>query len=152
VSATFDDDGTDLPYIEATFDYSETFLANSIEMSRLGGAVVVDDDATSIARYLKRTMTLPALPILSDGDVTAIAASLLARYKDPIERITTITVYLKTSALIVACLGRDLGDLIRVLRTPVGGGARKDEQLHIQSIQLTAQPGHPWVMRFGVSP
>lgn len=152
VQATFDDDSTDLPYTETTVEKSETFLWNLIEISRVGGEVYTDSDAASVSKNLRRPLVIPALPIVAQGDIIAIAANLLARYKDPVERIPSISVYLKTSALIAACLDRDLGDLIRVLRTHPAGGARIDQELHIQSINLTAQPGRPWTMRFGVSP
>jgi hypothetical protein len=153
VQATFDDDGTDLPYRDLTVDYSETFLYNEVTISVVGGELYTDDDATSISRYGKRTLSLPALPIVTPGDITGVAANLLTAYKDPITRVTSLSVYLKSTAVIAAVLPLDLGDLIRVFRTHPGGGARLDQQLHVQRVQLSAPaPGQAWTVTLGVSP
>jgi hypothetical protein len=153
VQATFDDDGTDLPYRDLTVDYSETFLYNEVTISVVGGELYTDDDATSISRYGKRTLSMPEMPIVTVGDITSVAANLLTAYKDPITRVTSLSVYLKSTAVIAAVLPLDLGDLIRVFRTHPGGGARLDQQLHVQRVQLSAPaPGQAWTVTLGVSP
>lgn len=152
VQATFDDDGTDLPYRECSVDYSETFLYNTINVTRTGGITSTSTDATSVSRYRERPLPLTDLPITTDSDQSAIATALLAKYKDPMTRVTSITVDLKTAALIAATLDLELADRIRILRTPVGGGTRIDQTSFVQSIQLTASPDRPWQLRFGVSP
>jgi hypothetical protein len=152
VQATFDDDGTDLPYRDLTLDYSETFLHNEIQVSVVGGELYTDSDATSISEYGRRTLALPALPITSVGDSYAIAANLLSAYKDPIERITSMGVLLYDSVTISEVLSLDLGDRVRILRTHPGGGARIDQQAQLQKIQLSSRPGQPITVTLGVSP
>jgi hypothetical protein len=152
VQATFDDDGTDLPYRDITVDYSETFLYNEVQGSVVDGELYTDDDATSISRYGKRTLSIPALPIVTPGDITSIAANLLAAYKDPITRITSLTTYLTSTAVIAATLSLDLGALVRILRTHPGGGARLDQQLQVQRLQFSARPGQAWTATIGVAP
>jgi hypothetical protein len=152
VQATFDDDGTDLPYTDVAVDYSETFLANTINVTRTGGTTSTSSDATSISRYHSRTMALTDLPITTASDQSSIATALLAKYKDPLNRVTSITIGLTTSALIAAGLDLELADRIRILRTPVGGGTRIDQTAFVQSINLTATPNRPWQIRLGVSP
>jgi hypothetical protein len=47
----------------------------------------------------------------------------------------------------------DIGDRIRVLRTPPGGGPRIDQTLFVQSVRIDgANDGAPWRIRLGVSP
>jgi hypothetical protein len=140
VQATFDDDGTDLPYADVKVDYSESFLYNTVTASRVGGTNYTTSDATSIATYYSRALTLPALPITSDGDVAAIADNLLTKYKDPQTRVVSLTLDTLVPEVAVAGLALEIGDRIRVLRTPPGGGARIDEELHVQKIAISAAP------------
>lgn len=151
VQATFGD-ADELPYADVNIDYSESFLLNEVHVSRVGGATISASDSTSIARYFKRSLSLSDIPISSDTDVTAIAQSLIAKYKEPLIRITSLELTTADSSVAEAVFRRDIGDRIRVLRTPPGGGARIDQTLFIQSIQIGgANDGVPWTISWGVS-
>jgi hypothetical protein len=152
VQATFDDDGTDLPYRDLTLDYSETFLYNEITISAVGGELYTDEDATSIGEYGKRTLALLDIPISNAADVTSIAANKLVVYKDPIERITSLGVFLYDTVSISQVLSLDLGARVRILRTHPAGGARIDQEAHVQKVQLSSRPGQPITVTLGVSP
>src|SRR5207302_328309 len=67
-------------------------------------------------------------------------------------RITSITLSTATPAVAEAVFRRDLGDRIRLLRTPPGSGARIDQTLFIHKIEISATPAAPWTIRWGVSP
>jgi len=45
-----------------------------------------------------------------------------------------------------------LMDRIRILRTPPGGGARIDQQVFIQRIEMSGNPDGPPSCTLGVSP
>jgi hypothetical protein len=153
VQATFDDDGTDLGYRDLTYDYSETFLFNTINVTRTGGtATSTSADATSVSRYHTRMMSLTDLPIRDDADQATIATALLAKYKDPMTRITSIGVFLYDSVTISQVLSLELADRIRILRTHPAGGARIDQTAFVQKIQLSSRPGQPITVTLGVSP
>jgi hypothetical protein len=153
VQATFDDDGTDIPYRDVSVDYSETFLFNTITVTRTGGtATSTATDATSVSRYRSRTMALADLAIRDDADQASIATALLAKYKDPMTRITSLSVYLTSTTVIAAVLGLELADRIRILRTHPAGGARIDQTAFVQKIQLSSRPGQPITVTLGVSP
>jgi len=153
VQATFDDDGTDLPYMDLSVDYSETFLVNEWNVTRTDGLKQTASDATSIARYFKRSRSITDLPIILDADAADIATALLAKYKDPLTRITSIAFTTAIPDVTEAVLARELGDRIRVFRTPPGGGARIDQTLFIQHIHIEgASDGQPWRIEWGVSP
>jgi hypothetical protein len=152
VQATFDDDGTDLAYRELTLDYSETFLHNTIRVARVGGEGSTSTDATSVSRYSERLMQVADLPLTTDSDVATIATSLLAKYKDPMERITSLGVFLYDTVTISQVLALELADRIRILRTHPAGGARIDQTAFVQRIQLSSRPGQPITVTLGVSP
>jgi hypothetical protein len=81
-----------------------------------------------------------------------IANALLAKYKDPFTRITSITPNMQDDATAQAVLALELGDKVRVLRTPPGGGSRIDQSLWVQKIEITGEPGQLWSAKLGVSP
>jgi hypothetical protein len=152
VQCTFDDDGTDLGYRDLTLQYDETFLYNEITTSIVGGELYTDDDATSISRYGKRTLAVTELPIPTEGDAIGIAAILLAAYKDPMQRITSLGVLLYDSVTIAEVLSLDLGARVVIFRTHPSGGARIEQEAHVQKIQLSSRPGQPITITLGVSP
>jgi hypothetical protein len=152
VQATFDDDGTDLGYRDLTYDYSETFLYNDINVTRTGGVTATVADTTSVSRYRTRSLALSDLPIWDDADASAIATALLAKYKDPMTRITSIGVFLYDTGTISEVLTLELADRIRILRTHPAGGARIDQTAFVQKIQLSSRPGQPITVTLGVSP
>jgi hypothetical protein len=153
VQATFDDDGTDLPYLDVDVDYSESFLYNQVNGTRDGGTLQTVTDATSIARYFRHVLSLPSLPNISDANVLTIVTALLAKHKDPMQRITRLTLTTDEPAVTEAVFRRDIGDKIRVFRTPPGGGARIDQTVWVQSVKVEgANDGKPWRIQLGLSP
>lgn len=159
VQATFDDDGTDLPYQDFDPDYSEAFLINEWNLTGVGFGGSVPDasqldtssDATSIARYGNRPRSLQ-LPVISASELGLIGDALLAKYKDPTQRIQRIGFITATPDVTEAIMRRDIGDKIRVFRRPVGGGAAYDQSLFIQQIAMNGTPDGLWTVTWGVSP
>jgi hypothetical protein len=154
VQATFGDaGGSELPYVDLDLDYSDAFLANEWNVTRDGGLVQTRSDATSIARYGRRPQSLTGLPVVSDADADNIAVAMLAKYKDPYTRVTSLTLDTSVPSVTEAVFRLDLGDRIRVLRTPPGGGARVDQTLFVQKISdAGANDQKPWSITLGVSP
>lgn len=153
---TFSDDGRFLPYMDIGVDYSEAFLANEWNVTFTGGTTVTSSDATSLSRYLKRSQSLTdlavyKLPAATDDQV--IADAMVAKYREPMLRITSLAPKTSNSDVLEQVFRRDLGDRIRVIRTPDGGGAPIDQQLFIQKIEITGSGQSPILsMVFGVSP
>lgn len=153
VQATFGDaGGAELPYQDLTVDYSDGFLFNAWNVTRDNGLTQSTSDTTSISHYYRRSQSLTSLPIRDDSDATAIAAALLAKYKDPFTRVTSITLTTATPAVSEAIFRRDIGDRIRVLRTPPGGGARIDQTVFIQKIDMSATPDGIWSVIWAITP
>jgi hypothetical protein len=161
VQATFGDaGGAELPYQDLQLDYSDTFLTNEWNVSTPAGlpassntgAVQTASDSTSIGRYYKRSTSLSDVPVAVDSDASAIATAMLAKYKDPMVRVTQITLMTNTPAVSEAIFRRDIGDRVEILRTPPGGGSRIDQTVFIQKISVTATPNGPWQIVWNVSP
>lgn len=151
VQAAFDDDGTDLKFRSVDVDYSSSFLFNDITMSREGGVTENDTDATSIATYLRRPLIIPALPITDDGNIASFVANLLAKYKDPVNRITSLTVDTSDQDVANAVLPLDLGARVQVNVTQPNSG-RIQQELHVRKRTISGTPGAPWIITLGLSP
>jgi hypothetical protein len=153
VQSIFDDDGTDLPYLDLVPDYSDSFLVNEWNVTRDGGLTQTASDATSIDINFKRPQSLSGLPIRQDSDALNIATALLLKTKNPMYRVLTLSLDTSDLTVAAAALSRDLGDRIRVFRTPPGGGSRIDQTLWIQKITIEGDNSTvPWRIQFGVSP
>jgi hypothetical protein len=153
VQATFDDDGTDLPYQSLTLDYSTSYLANVVNVTRMGGTTSTVSDTASITAYGETPMPLTELPITTESDQSAIATALLAKYKDPLTRITNLDLLCVDDDLIDQVFRLlEIGSRIRVFRTPPGGGSRIDQTLFVQKIQVDGDPFSPWRVNLAVSP
>jgi concanavalin A-like lectin/glucanase superfamily protein len=154
VQATFGDaSGTELDYMDIQLDYSDSFIANEWNVSRESGTTQTASDTTSISRYYKRQQSLTGLKLRDDADATDIAADMLAKYKEPLTRILSITPKTMNTDVIDQVFRLDLGDRITVKLTPPGGGARVDQTLFVQSVSIDATPQAIFpTVKLGVSP
>lgn len=138
-----------LPYAEITRDYSSAFLYNDWTISNTtptGGSAHVSD-STSIIRYGLRPRSL-SIPILTD-DMQTVALDMLAKYKDPFERITSITLTTAVAQVTDAVFDLEIGDQIRIIHSP----SALDQRSWIQKIDIEAANDlKPWTIRLGVSP
>lgn len=168
VQATFDDDGTDLPYQDIDLDYSESFLFNEWNVTRVNGTTTTASDAASITAFFKRSRAITDLPVVDPADQEAVADALLAKYKDPITRIVGLELR-ATETIAEAVFPLDIGHRVRAIRTPPGAillypspavypatdlypqAGRIDQTSFIQRIDVDGVPGEPWRVRLGVS-
>jgi Concanavalin A-like lectin/glucanases superfamily len=156
--AIFGDAAGELGYTDLNLEYADSFIANEWTVTRTGSSQVpgqtqTASDAASISRYKKRPQSLTGLPVVSDADASTVATAMLAKYKSPMQVITSLTFSTLDPAVAEAIFRRELGDKITVKRTPPGGGARISQDLFIQKIEVSgSNDGGPLVVRFGVSP
>lgn len=140
VMATFGDDaaGTELEYVDISFDYSEGLIYNEIRVSRSEGISQSAEDTTSQETYGVRTYTADGLLIDDDVEARDRAYFLLGRYKDPVFRTTRMVVQPAggdEANLYPQVLGRELGDKVRVRRRPQNVGAAIDQAVMIEGIR-----------------
>jgi hypothetical protein len=153
---TIGDGAGEIPYVDiGSPDYSDSFITNTYNVSKTGngGVLQTASDATSISRYGPRPQSFTNLPLTTNSDASAMASAYLAKYKDPLYRIPSISFDTVDPNVSEAFFRRELMDKITVKRTPPGGGSRISQDLWIQQIQISgANDGHPWQMSWGVSP
>jgi hypothetical protein len=158
IQATFGDGTGELAYTDLETDYSESELINEWNVTRssygpTAAATQTASDATSISKYFKRSQSISDVPTTSDANCATIATALLAKYKDPLYRITSISFNTIDPNVTEAVLQRELMDKIRILRTPPGGGSRIQQDVFIQKIDIAgSNDGRPWTIRWAVSP
>lgn len=158
LQATFGDQTGELGYVDITLDYSDSYLANEINVTREGTARVAGQtqtqtDSTSLSRYLRRPLNISGVPLDSDVLALNMAAGLLAKYKNPMLRVTSIELSTVDPLVAWSAFQREIGDKIRILRTPPGGGSRIQQDVWIQKIDIAgSNDGTPLSIRWSVSP
>ena len=100
-------------------------------------------DATSQARYFKRSQSLGDVPVTTDADASTIATALLAKYKDPFYMVTSLKPKMADQQTAETVYSLDLCDRIEILWTPPGGGSRIDQTVFIQKIEHSGNPNGP---------
>jgi hypothetical protein len=153
--AIFDDDNTDLSYLDAAADTSDDFLANTwnVAKARWDSLVQTATDATSIGKYFEREQSITDLPLRLNADALTIAQAYLAKYKDPFDRIPEIQPNMTVGTVVATVLDLDLGYNILMVRRPLGGGLISQSGW-IQSISESYNQAQPLTIdvRLGVSP
>lgn len=144
--------GSELPYLATTWDYSETFLFNSWTVTREGGQVQSASDAASIDVYKERAQSITGLALTTDADALTVAQAQRDRYKNPIQRVTSIEPKMSNPATCDAVFSLDLLDRITYKRTPPGGGARFVQDLYVRRIEHSGTPGKWPTTKLAVSP
>jgi len=151
---TFGDSGAELEYGDLEYEYDDQLIYNEAQVSRSGGTVQVVADATSQTRYLRRVRTLDGLLHQSDLTSRDLANWIVTHYKDPLLRVTGLT--LEPSAgndttHYPHVLGRELGDRVTVKRVPQNLGTAINQDAVIEGIthRVSAQQ---WVTTWNLSP
>jgi len=142
-----------IPYEDLTTDFSEAFLTNEWNVTATNQLVATASDATSIARYFKRSQSITDVPVSTAGVTAGMAAALVGKYKEPFPRVTKLGLTTAVPDVTEAAFRRELGDCIEVRRTPPGGGNRIDQTLFIQKIEVAGTNDRtPWTIDLAVSP
>jgi hypothetical protein len=145
--------GSELAYDEVSVDYSDDTLANKWDVTRTNGLTQTVSDATSISQHDTHPQSISDVPVTADSMTLAIATGMLAKYKDPLLRGTSVVFDSVDGNATEQVFRRDIGDKVRMLRTPPGGGSRIDQNLFIDEVTVSgSNDGGPWSMVLGLSP
>ena len=138
-SATFDDTGSNIPYSAIGVQVGSELLYNRATVTRAGGNVQSADNATSQDAYGIRTLNYDNLLFTSDTDSQDFADFLVSRYGTPRARFETLEVNVAalTSGQASTVIGLELGDVVRVIYSPPGGGSAIDQSGVIDKIEHT---------------
>ena len=133
----------ELPYADVELAYDAETLANLVRITRVGGAEQVAEDTESRQLYLTHTYNRSDLTMQDDSTALNHAGFILHTSKDPELRFTSLVVNPRTDedGLYPQMLGRQIGDRIRILRDPPGGGTIERE-VFIRGIELDVRAGN----------
>lgn len=151
--ATFGDSGAELPYRDIQYTYNDELIYNEITVTRVGGIPQTVSDATSQTAYLRRAQVLDGLLNDSDSASRDLANYRLAIYKDPLDRLTGLTVAPEKApaTLYPQVLGREIGDRLTVKRRPQGVGSAISQDANIEGITHSITPD-AWVTSWNLTP
>lgn len=154
VQAIFGDGVGELQYAKdgLTLSYDHETLANLAQITRKGGTLQTASDSASITKYLTRTFTRSNLLQENDAETLAYAQWILFTSKDPELRFDAIRINPLTdpAGLMPQVLGREIGDRIRIVRRPPGGGAAITRDVFIRGISHKITPSTwstTWVLQ-----
>lgn len=153
VLATFGEN--ELPYSDITLDQPEEQIRNDVTIARAGGAPQFVRDQASIADYGTHTFSQTGLTHTSDTVSYGAAAAIVAQYKNPLLRVTSLTVQprRRPADLFPAVLSLELTDLVTVKRRPQNVGAPISQNSVIESINHSFNATDKgWTTRFELSP
>lgn len=88
----FSDDGTDISYQNASVQFDDTNLINSVTAQRIGGSVQSAIDQPSIDKYFIHSGNRDNLLVQTDSEALDQAKSILVTRKDPEPRVDSIQI------------------------------------------------------------
>jgi hypothetical protein len=142
ISATFSDDGSDLPYNRMDQILGNDFLYNNVRLKREGGSEQTASDPASQSKYLIRTFSRQDLYNSTDETVSDIANHILAKYAEVDPRFSDVEVDLdnlstsqQNTVLDLECI-----DTVKVEITPVGTSTQVARFSIIDGVQWTITP------------
>ncbi len=136
VQATFGDPPTVVAPFETKLNTDDATLWNEIRAQRVGGVEQVAGDTASQAEFLTRTYQASNLLLETDTFVESYAGWILYVSKDPEVRFDAIQVHAHAdpATLFPQVLGREIGDRIKIVRRPPGGGSAITREVFIRGI------------------
>ena len=153
--ATFGEGTGELPYVSVELAYDDTNIWNDLEITPVGGTQQSAKDTTSQAQYYTRTLALTSTLQNSDADAQSLATALLGKYTQPSLQVIAMTLdgWADPSAIFPQMLGREIGDLVTVMRRPPGGGQPIAQPSIVQGIAVTyAVSGGDWSVTWRLAP
>ena len=142
--ATFNTDGTGLPYQTLVNQYGDELLYNYIVTQSPAGAKQTASNATSIALYQAQQYALMDLLNSTTSEVAGLGNYLLGKYQNPVLRFTGLSTQMAalsaTNQNIV--LGLDLTSICTVVKNfVVGSPATETQTLIVSGISHNITPG-----------
>jgi hypothetical protein len=142
--ATFNGDGTGLPFNSLMNQYGDELLYNIVNTQSPAGAVQTTSNATSIAQYQPQSYSLLSLLNSTTTEVAALGNYLLGRYQNPILRFNGLSTQLSgmTEAKQNIALTLDLTSICTVVKNFVVGTPTSESQtLIVSGISHSITPG-----------
>ena len=142
--ATFNTNGTGLPYQTLINQYGDELLYNYIVTQSPAGAVQTTSNATSIALYQAQQYALTNLLNSTTTEVAGLGNYLLGKYQNPVLRFTGLSTQLTalSSANQNIALTLDLTSICSVVKNfVVGTPATETQTLIVSGVSHNITPG-----------
>jgi hypothetical protein len=143
--ATFNGDGTGLPFSSLQNMYGDELLYNFITTQSPAGGIQTTSNATSIAQYQSQQYSLLDLLNSTTAEVAGLGNYLLGKYQNPILRFNGLSSQLSamTTAQQNIALTLDLTSVCTVVKNFVTGTPSSDTQtLIVSGVNHTITPGN----------
>lgn len=142
--ATFNTDGTGLPYQTLINQYGDELLYNNISTQSPAGGVQNTTNAASVALYQSQTYQLLDLLNSTTTEVAGLGNYLLGKYQNPVLRFTGLSTQM--AALSTAnqniVLGLDLTSICTVVKNfVVGTPSTETQTLIVSGVSHNITPG-----------
>jgi hypothetical protein len=142
--ATFNTNGTGLPYQTLVNQYGDELLYNNISTQSPAGAVQNTTNTASIALYQSQTYQLLDLLNSTTTEVAGLGNYLLGKYQNPVLRFTGLSTQM--SALSTAnqniCLNLDMTSICTVIKNfVVGTPSTETQTLIVSGVSHNITPG-----------
>lgn len=132
--------------VQAKVVTDDVTMWNEIKAKRAGGTELIVGDEASQVEFQVRTFQPPELLVETDTEVEAYAGWILYVSKDPEVRFNAIEIHAHAdpNTLFPIVLAREIGDRIRIVRRPSGGGSPIERDVFIRGIAHVTT-GATWV-------
>jgi hypothetical protein len=146
-SMTFADDGTAFKFQGARKRSAAELLYTRVGVDREGGTLQTSTDVDAVESYGVRTLSLGGLLLNTDTQAEALADFLLGIYKQPDDRVASISVFVSgypSEADRATVSSLEIGDLIDLVWTPAGVGDPIEQTLSVEGVshQISFDVGH----------
>jgi hypothetical protein len=133
----FRDDGSGVPFDELETTVGSELLYNRAVVTRVGGTAQVENNVASQALYDIRTVEQSGLLFDSDLDAESLAEFLVNKYGTARLRVSALGVNIArlSTTLAVQVSSLELGDVVRIVFSPPGGGAAIDRYGIVEGIE-----------------
>lgn len=142
--ATFNTDGTGLPYQTLVNQYGDELLYNNISTQSPAGAVQNTINAQSIALYQSQTYQLLDLLNSTTAEVAGLGNYLLGKYQNPVLRFTGLSTQMAALSLSNQniCLNLDMTSICSVVKNfVVGTPSTETQTLIVSGVSHNITPG-----------
>ena len=142
-AVTFSDDGTNTKYQTFGVAFGSELLYNRIVTTRDAGSTFTASDATSIGKYLTKTLDIDDLLVSTDAQAEDIGTALLAKYKEPELRFSEVsTVIEANSATFTDVIALEIGKTVSVKKSYLTGApASVTRTCVVQGLSHRITPG-----------
>lgn len=133
----FRDDGSGFPFDELETTVGSELLFNRAVVTRVGGTPQIENNVASQALYDIRTVEQSGLLFDSDLDAESLAEFLVNKYGTPEFRVSALGVNIARLSTVdaVQVSSLELGEVVRVVFSPPGGGSPIDRYGLIEGIE-----------------